>query len=95
MHELWREFRSNVTKIHRAERVCNGIHQQERIGPWHGPEARAALAALAAFLTMGLFEYNFGDSEVVVILLFIVTLPFAASSGIARARKDASDNETA
>ncbi len=49
-----------------------------------GPEARAALAALAAFLTMGLFEYNFSDSEVVMILLFAVTLPFAASSGIAR-----------
>jgi len=51
-----------------------------------GPEARAALAALAAFLTMGLFEYNFSDSEVVMILLFIVALPFAASSGIAMAR---------
>lgn len=59
-----------------------------------GPEARAALAALAAFLTMGLFEYNFGDSEVVVILLFIVTLPFAASSGIAHARNVASDQQT-
>jgi O-antigen ligase len=56
-----------------------------------GPEARAALAALAAFLTMGMFEYNFSDSEVVVILLFIVTLPFAASSGIAQARNATSD----
>jgi len=60
-----------------------------------GPEARAALAALAAFLTMGLFEYNFSDSEVVMILLFIVTLPFAASSGIAHARSAAGDNEAA
>jgi O-antigen ligase len=51
-----------------------------------GPEARAALSALTAFLTMGLFEYNFSDSEVIMVLLFIATLPFAASTGIARAR---------
>lgn len=49
-----------------------------------GPEARAALAALAAFLAMGLFEYNFSDSEVLLILLYAVTLPFAASAGAAR-----------
>lgn len=48
-----------------------------------GPEARAALAALAAFLVMGLFEYNFSDSEVLLILLYAVTLPFAASAGMA------------
>jgi len=47
-----------------------------------GPEARAALSALAAFLMMGLFEYNFGDSEVLMILLYAVTLPLAASAGI-------------
>lgn len=49
-----------------------------------GAEARAALACLAAFLTMGLFEYNFSDSEVLAILLFAVTLPFAASDDIGR-----------
>lgn len=51
-----------------------------------GPEARAALAVLAAFLTMGMFEYNFSDSEVVMILLYAVSLPFAASSGIGQDR---------
>jgi O-antigen ligase len=69
--------------------ICVGAWRVLRYaGPFGegGPEARAALAALAAFLTMGLFEYNFGDSEVMMILLFIVTLPFAASSGIAHAR---------
>ena len=50
-----------------------------------GPEARAALAALAAFLTMGLFEYNFSDSEVLMALLFIASVPFAASAGLAHA----------
>jgi O-antigen ligase len=49
-----------------------------------GAEARAALGCLAAFLTMGLFEYNFSDSEVLAILLFAVTLPFAASDDLGR-----------
>ncbi len=69
--------------------ICLGAWRVLRYaGPFGegGPEARAALAALAAFLTMGMFEYNFSDSEVVMILLFIVALPFAASSGIAQAR---------
>jgi len=69
--------------------LCVGAWRVLRFaGPFGegGPEARAALAALAAFLTMGLFEYNFSDSEVVMILLYVVTLPLAASSGIARAR---------
>ncbi len=46
-----------------------------------GPEARAALAALAGFLAMGMFEYNFSDSEVLMALLFVVSLPLAASDG--------------
>ena len=55
-----------------------------------GPEARAALAALGAFLTMGLFEYNFSDSEVLMILLFASTLPFAASAGLVLGKDDES-----
>jgi O-antigen ligase len=38
----------------------------------------AALAALAALLTAGMFEYNFGDSEVLMLFLILVTLPAAA-----------------
>jgi O-antigen ligase len=38
----------------------------------------AGLAAVAALLTAGLFEYNFGDSEVLMLFLIIVTLPAAA-----------------
>ena len=38
-----------------------------------------ALAALAAMLGAGLFEYNFGDSEFLMLLLVLVTLPFAAA----------------
>ena len=40
--------------------------------------AAAALASVAALLTAGLFEYNFGDSEVQMLFLIIVTLPAAA-----------------
>ena len=40
----------------------------------------AALAATTAMLTAGLFEYNFGDSEFLMLFLIIVTLPFATSA---------------
>jgi O-antigen ligase len=38
----------------------------------------AALGAVAAMLTAGQFEYNFGDSEFLMLFLVLVTLPFAA-----------------
>jgi O-antigen ligase len=38
----------------------------------------AALASAAALLTAGLFEYNFGDSEVLMLFLITITLPAAA-----------------
>ncbi len=41
--------------------------------------AAAALAAIAAMLAAGLFEYNFGDSEFLMLFLVLVTLPFAAA----------------
>ena len=40
--------------------------------------AAAGLAAVVAMVTAGLFEYNFGDSEFLVPLLALMTLPFAA-----------------
>ena len=51
-------------------------------GPQSGSErvlAAAALASLAAMLAAGLFEYNFGDSEFLMLLLVLITLPFAAA----------------
>ena len=36
------------------------------------------MAALAAMLAAGLFEYNFGDSEFLTLFLVLCTLPFAA-----------------
>ena len=48
----------------------------------------AALAAVSGMLAAGMFEYNFGDSEFLMLLLVLVTLPFAAERQDA-ARADA------
>lgn len=45
----------------------------------HRTLAAAGIGALAAALAAGLFEYNFGDSEFLMLLLVIITLPFAAN----------------
>jgi len=36
----------------------------------------AALAALIGLFTAGLFEYNFADSEITALFLYIITIPF-------------------
>ncbi len=41
------------------------------------PFAAAGAAALLALFTAGLFEYNFADSEVSVLFLYLITAPFA------------------
>lgn len=45
----------------------------------HKSLAAAGIGAMAAMLAAGLTEYNFGDSEFLMLLLVIVTLPFAAN----------------
>jgi O-antigen ligase len=40
--------------------------------------AAGALAAVAAMLAAGLFEYNFGDSEFLMLFLVLITLPYAS-----------------
>ena len=40
--------------------------------------AASGLGVVASMLTAGLFEYNFGDSEFLMLFLVLVTLPFAA-----------------
>jgi O-antigen ligase len=40
--------------------------------------ASIALASMVAMIAAGLFEYNFGDSEFLMLLLVLITLPFAA-----------------
>ena len=39
--------------------------------------AAAAIAAVVGMLAAGLFEYNFGDSEFLMLFLLLITLPFA------------------
>jgi O-antigen ligase len=41
--------------------------------------AAMALASTAGMLAAGLFEYNFGDSEFLMLFLVLITLPFAAA----------------
>jgi hypothetical protein len=41
--------------------------------------AATALASIVAMFVAGLFEYNFGDSEFLMLFLVLITLPFAAA----------------
>ena len=52
-----------------------------------GPDWAAAgsLAALAAVFVAGLFEYNLGDSEVLMLVLMLTAVPFAKTGDGARA----------
>jgi len=46
--------------------------------------AAAALGSAMALLTAGFFEYNFGDSEVLMLFLIVATLPAAADAADSR-----------
>ena len=54
------------------------LWHQVRQGPARAV-AGAGLAAIVAMLVAGLFEYNFGDSEFLMLFLGLITLPFAAA----------------
>jgi O-antigen ligase len=58
--------------------VVRDLWQRFRLGE-QAFLAAAALACVTALLTAGLFEYNFGDSEVLMLFLIVITLPAAAS----------------
>ena len=47
------------------------------------------MTCLVAFLTAGLFEYNFGDSEVLILLLFFAAAPYAAGKRVGQAVPEA------
>jgi O-antigen ligase len=44
----------------------------------HRALVAAAMAAMVSMLAAGMFEHNFGDSEFLMLLLIVITLPFAA-----------------
>ena len=48
-----------------------------------------ALAAIVTFLVAGLFEYNFGDTEVLLVALAVMALLFALARQHERAEADA------
>ncbi len=51
------------------------------------PLAAGALAALAGLFVAGFFEYNFGDSEITTLLLYVLTIPFVAEQMSLRGKK--------
>lgn len=57
-----------------------GLIAQARNGPARAV-AGAGLASIAAMLSAGLFEHNFGDSEFLMLFLGLITLPYAARGG--------------
>ena len=59
-----------------SPRGISGDRLRARIAP---AVAGAGLAAMVAMLAAGLFEYNFGDSEFLMLFLGLITLPFAAA----------------
>ena len=67
---LWFIFELYRGLIHTAKAADTGVR-------W---AALSALSALTGFMVAGLFEYNFGDSEVLLLLLFIVSLPFGLAT---------------
>jgi O-antigen ligase len=54
------------------------LFRQLRRGPARAV-AGAGAGALVAMLVAGLFEYNFGDSEFLILFLGLITLPYAAA----------------
>lgn len=64
--------------------------RQRRSAPWIFLP-NAALAIVAAMFAAGMFEYNFGDSEFLMLFLLLVTLPYAA---VRKAQTRTSEAET-
>ena len=52
-----------------AGKIRNGTERERRV-------STAVLFLVTAFLTAGMFEYNFGDTEIRFLLLFFISLPY-------------------
>jgi len=52
------------------------------------PVTVGALAALVGIFVAGFFEYNFGDSEITVLFLYLITIPFALAKMIKRGSQE-------
>ena len=62
--------------------VVRGLLQKLRASP-HRALAAGGLAVVAGMLAAGMFEYNFGDSEFLMLFLVLITLPFAVDRTLA------------
>jgi len=73
---IWVAFFTQATRTLR--RVPAGDEESRHLvlGP---------MAAVAAFLVSGLFEFNFGDTEVLLVALSLMALPFVVERDLARA----------
>jgi putative inorganic carbon (HCO3(-)) transporter len=60
--------------------------RERRLGGWDGRWVSVgSLGFLCAILVAGMFEYNFGDSEVLYVILILSVMPFMLSSAARRA----------
>ena len=66
---IWGAFYWQAGQIYRALRP--GARQARAL-------VVASLASVTGFLVAGIFEYNFGDSEVIMLIYFLMALPYVA-----------------
>lgn len=71
---LWWVAVAFLAALREAQRAASA-------GRGPGWAAAGALAALAAVFVAGLFEYNLGDSEVLMLVLLLTAVPFARPKG--------------
>jgi O-antigen ligase len=83
---LFRMFRSSTAAVTTKDTTAtNGTDDRKDIRDRRGSNqhqrmlAAMALASTAGMVAAGLFEYNFGDSEFLMLFLVLITLPFAAA----------------
>jgi len=57
--------------------LCRGLYEGFR-SSLPRTAAAAAIAAVVGMLSAGMFEYNFGDSEFLMLFLLLITLPFVS-----------------
>ena len=60
--------------------LVRGFFRRQSVPGWTFL-SNAGLACVAAMIAAGMFEYNFGDSEFLMLFLLLVTLPYAAVRG--------------
>jgi len=71
--------------------AVSALRLHRRAGPWQRALGGAALAAAISLFVSGFFEYNFGDSEITVLFLVLITLPHALNAGAAKTQAGVPD----